>query len=203
MPPPPTSRYPGSPPRGLRQASLNLVEDEQHYEQILQELLPNARVAVWIATANLKELRLPAPIGTRARASRRGLSSVVLLAELAQRGIEVKILHSRPPSLAFQRALAALDPQPEKLMLRCCPRTHMKLVIVDGRFLYLGSANFTGAGLGARGAKRRNFEVGILTEDDYLLDRCQDRFDHLWRGRPCGPCGLRGACPQPIDSLVR
>ena len=51
-------------------------------------------------------------------------------------------------------------------MLRACPRLHLKAMIVDGATLYLGSANWTGAGLGAKGVGRRNFELGIVTRDE-------------------------------------
>jgi phosphatidylserine/phosphatidylglycerophosphate/cardiolipin synthase-like enzyme len=72
-------------------------------------------------------------------------------------------------------------------------------VIVDGRQLYLGSANWTGAGLGAKGAGRRNFELGIVSEDEALLDDVQAMFDHLWRGRECRACRLRSLCESPLD----
>ena len=55
--------------------------------------------------------------------------------------------------------------------------------MVDGAFLYLGSANWTGAGLGAKGAGRRNFELGFVTADDQLLDRVQFIYDGIWSGR--------------------
>lgn len=32
-----------------------------------------------------------------------------------------------------------------------CPRVHFKSVIVDGRFVFSGSANLTDAGMGAKG----------------------------------------------------
>ena len=56
------------------------------------------------------------------------------------------------------------------LKMRQCPRVHLKLIAVDGSSLYLGSANFTGAGLGAKGDGRRNFEMGIVTDDEGMLD---------------------------------
>jgi hypothetical protein len=67
--------------------------------------------------------------------------------------------------------------------------------------LYLGSANFTGAGLGAKAEGRRNFELGIVTDDDLLLDAIQARFDRIWTGRECGNCRLRALCPAPLDNL--
>jgi phosphatidylserine/phosphatidylglycerophosphate/cardiolipin synthase-like enzyme len=75
----------------------------------------------------------------------------------------------------------------------------LKIIAVDGALLYLGSANFTGAGLGAKGENRRNFEMGVVTDDDVLLDEVQGRFDAIWRGRECGACKCRGLCPAPLD----
>ena len=86
--------------------------------------------------------------------------------------------------------------------MRRCPRVHLKTIAVDGAQLYLGSANFTGAGLGAKSDRRRNFEAGILTDDDLLLDEMQGTFDRIWTGLPCGRCALRAVCPAPIDTLV-
>jgi phosphatidylserine/phosphatidylglycerophosphate/cardiolipin synthase-like enzyme len=83
--------------------------------------------------------------------------------------------------------------------MRTCPRVHLKLIVVDGAYAYLGSANFTGAGLGARGDGRRNFELGVATDDDVLLDSAQLRFDRIWSGRECGACRLRARCPAPLD----
>jgi len=62
---------------------------------------------------------------------------------------------------------------------------HCKIVVVDGTIVYLGSANWTGAGLGAKGEGRRNFELGLLSRDDLLLDDVQAFFDAIWRGQPC------------------
>jgi phosphatidylserine/phosphatidylglycerophosphate/cardiolipin synthase-like enzyme len=85
--------------------------------------------------------------------------------------------------------------------MRLCPRVHLKAVMVDGAFLYLGSANFTGAGLGAKGAGRRNFELGFVTDDALMLDEVQELFDRIWTGRECAACKLRSECPKPLDAL--
>jgi phosphatidylserine/phosphatidylglycerophosphate/cardiolipin synthase-like enzyme len=76
---------------------------------------------------------------------------------------------------------------------------HIKAVIVDGALVYLGSANWTGAGLGAKGAGRRNFELGMVSRDDLLLDEVQGYYDSIWRGAPCRGCKLRPECPKPLD----
>jgi hypothetical protein len=52
--------------------------------------------------------------------------------------------------------------------------------------------------LGAKGEGRRNFELGLLSRDDLLLDEVQAFFDAIWHGQPCAGCKLRDECPQPL-----
>ena len=88
-----------------------------------------------------------------------------------------------------------------RVKLWCCPRVYLKMIAIDGRLLYLGSANLTGAGLGAKGEGRRNFEMGIVTDDTAMLDVAQARFDRIWRGGECSACKLMGECPNPLIKL--
>src|SRR5438552_3618023 len=78
------------------------------------------------------------------------------------RGVEVRLLHAGVPSAAA--LLELKEGLPKNLWIRRCPRLHAKTVIVDARGMYLGSANLTGAGLGAKADGRRNFEWGVWTE---------------------------------------
>jgi phosphatidylserine/phosphatidylglycerophosphate/cardiolipin synthase-like enzyme len=181
---------------------LRWVEDADHYDVIV-EALARAGVSLWIATANLKDVRLEAPIGSVARARRRYVSIVERFEELLARGVELRVLHGGPPSQPFREALARRRGlAPPGAWLRQCPRVHLKMVAVDGTELYLGSANLTGAGMGAKGAGRRNFELGVRTTDHVMLDAAQRRFDRIWTGRECGACRLRATCPQPLDQLA-
>jgi phosphatidylserine/phosphatidylglycerophosphate/cardiolipin synthase-like enzyme len=75
---------------------------------------------------------------------------------------------------------------------------HTKAVLVDGRLAYLGSANLTGAGIGAKNVHRRNFEAGILTDDPGLVQPLLEELDLLWMGGHCGACQRRSVCPDPI-----
>ena len=168
----------------------------------------NAERSLWIATANLKELMVEdehARPGRRRTASRTGefRSMLGVLAEQVGRGVEIRILHASPPSGPFREDLRRLPilrrPTPGAFELRLCPRVHFKAVVVDGTMLYLGSANWTGAGLGAKGEGRRNFELGFTSRDDLLLDEVQAYFDRIWRGAECGTCKLRDHCPKPLD----
>ncbi len=176
-----------------RAVPLRLIGGRGHYERVIEEVL-HAQVSVWIATANLKSLMVE---GTRGR---RYESMLSVLASLARRGVELRILHAELPSRPFREAF---DEEPDLLEggleLRLCPRVHFKAVIVDGRFLYLGSANWTGAGLGVRSSKKRNFELGVVTEDEQMLDDVQAYYETIWRGGACGDCGLRDTCDAPLD----
>ena len=184
-----------------RRVELRLIRDREHYDVLVQRVIAKARVSLWIATANVKELRIEAPVGSRARARGRYVSLLDLFADLAARGVELRLLHAGVPSRAFRAQLERHDKlRAGALEMRCCPRVHLKMIAVDGASLYLGSANLTGAGLGAKGEGRRNFEAGMLLDDDVLLDEMQGVFDRIWTGKECKGCRLRQVCPRPLDT---
>jgi phosphatidylserine/phosphatidylglycerophosphate/cardiolipin synthase-like enzyme len=182
----------------LAPRTFELVAGRGHYERVVRAVL-EAKRSVWIATANLKELMVQGPVLVPRR-RRNGYRSVLeAFAELAERGVELRILHASLPSRAFRdefdrhRRLVRGG-----LELRMCPRVHLKTVIVDAELLYFGSANWTGAGLGAKGEHRRNFELGMVSDDEQLLDQVQAMYDAIWNGDPCGSCKLRDECEAPL-----
>ena len=189
-----------------RLIGMQFLGGRGHYEQVVRAVM-DAQRSVWIATANLKELMVedhraaPGRRRTAKTAARSYRSILGVFDQLARRGVDLRILHATPPSRPFR---AAFDRHPRLfrggLALRSCPRLHFKAVVIDGGLLYLGSANWTGAGLGAKGAGRRNFELGFATSDDRLLDRVQEIFDRIWRGAECAGCKLRDVCPAPLDT---
>jgi phosphatidylserine/phosphatidylglycerophosphate/cardiolipin synthase-like enzyme len=191
-------------PHLTRRAAVSLVVDSAHYTHVTLALA-NARTSVWIATANVKQLMIEAPIGTRARARGRYVPILDTIQSLCDRGVQVRLLHATLPSGPFREELASRAKRlaAPTFEMRVCPRVHLKMIAIDGAQLYLGSANFTGAGLGAKGDGRRNFEMGILTDDEWLLDQAQARFEAIWRGAECKGCKLRNVCPKPIDTLTR
>ncbi len=189
--------------RPSREVALRLVSGRGHYEAVIPTVLGVER-SVWIATANLKELMvegLPAAAKRRRSWSRRAYRSVLDgLAEMAERGVELRILHAKLPSRAFRDHFDDRENLVAGgLELRMCARVHMKLVLVDGETAYLGSANWTGAGMGAKHADRRNFEIGMLTSDEGVIDDLQAAFDRVWQGRECAACRLRDKCDAPLD----
>ena len=191
-------------PLAQRAAKVSLVVDAAHYDDLVMGVIAKAKTSIWIATANVKEMRIEAPIGSTARARGKYASILETFSSLAKRGVEIRLLHATTPSRPFRAALAAQDGlRSRAFAMRQCPRVHLKVIAVDGEALYLGSANFTGAGLGAKGDGRRNFEMGILTDDDVLLDATQARFERIWSGKECGACKLRHVCPKPLDGGKR
>jgi phosphatidylserine/phosphatidylglycerophosphate/cardiolipin synthase-like enzyme len=187
-----------------RPVALRVIGGRAHYDEVVQAAI-GAHTSVWIATANLKELMISdhrAKPGVRRRLGGGTYRSVLAaLAELVARGVEIRFLHAERPSRPFRAELAR---HPElrapSMEMRVCPRVHMKAVIVDGALLYLGSANWTGAGLGVRGTGSRNFELGIVTDDALLLDQVQALYERVWSGGECAGCKLRAICPKPLDS---
>lgn len=165
-----------------------------HQEVILDEIL-QAQRTVWIATANLKDMHV---------AKLRGYMPILERFDLlAAQGVRFRIIHCELPSRPFRDTLENCGHLVAGgLELQICPRSHWKMAIVDGRFAYLGSANFTGAGLGARRPQRRNLELGVVTRDPVWLDKLSTLFDEFWIGKYCAECALRDRCPDPISSAA-
>ncbi|HEY5935936.1 MAG TPA: phospholipase D family protein [Kofleriaceae bacterium] len=189
-----------------RQVTLELVSGRGHYDRVIAAIR-EAHTSVWIATANVKELLIEdgrAAPGRRRTVKRAAYVSILAtLDDLAARGVELRLLHAELPSRPFRETLAR-HPRLVNggLALRRCPRVHLKSVIVDGSLLYLGSANWTGAGLGAKGSGRRNFELGIVTENAGLLDDVQALYEQIWSGGECAACKLEDVCPGPLSRVI-
>jgi phosphatidylserine/phosphatidylglycerophosphate/cardiolipin synthase-like enzyme len=114
--------------------------------------------------------------------------------------VEVRLVHAKEPGPRFRKDF---DRFPEligsDLFTRIlCPRMHMKCVIADERIAYIGSANLTGAGLGAKSDHRRNFEAGVVTEDRTTIRTLMEFLDAYFLGDHCLKCQRRDVCPDPI-----
>ena len=172
--------------------TAELVIDAQHHRRVVIEGILRATVSLDIATADFKAMLVP-----QAGSSRRAVSIVEVFRRLALRGVEIRLLHAGTPSAP---ALAELKKSlPGNLTIRRCPRLHAKTVIVDSRAMYLGSANLTGAGLGAKADGKRNFEMGIWTESAALIDAVMEQFNTLWEGHRCTSCRRKDVCPVPLE----
>ena len=168
-----------------------LIIDAQHHRRVVLDGILKSRVSLDIATADFKAMLVPQA------GSRDAVSIVQIFRRLADKGVEIRLMHAGTPSAPALRELKKALPR--KLTIRRCPRLHAKAVIVDCTAMYLGSANLTGAGLGAKGGDKRNFEWGIWTESAAMIDAVLEQFNALWEGRRCGPCLRKDVCPVPLE----
>jgi len=168
-----------------------LIIDGEHFRTIVLEGICGAKTSVDIMTADFKAMLVPDGYSRRAR------SIVEIFRVLANKGVEVRLLHAGVPSSAALRELKR--ELPTGLTIRRCPRLHAKTVIIDSARMYLGSANLTGAGLGAKADGKRNFEMGIWTESAAMIDAVSEQFNQLWEGKPCKSCRRKDVCPVPLE----
>ncbi|MEQ1750064.1 MAG: phospholipase D-like domain-containing protein [Prosthecobacter sp.] len=169
-----------------------LVINQETYQVVLQEIVPAAKKLLWLVTADLKDLH----VGV----GKKFVPFLQVLAGKISEGVEVRLIHAKEPGPRFR---ADFDRFPEliesDLFSRIlCPRMHMKCIIADGRIAYIGSANLTGAGLGAKSDHRRNFEAGIVTEDREVIGQLMTFLDTFYLGDHCLKCQRREVCPDPI-----
>jgi phosphatidylserine/phosphatidylglycerophosphate/cardiolipin synthase-like enzyme len=180
--------------------AVELVIDQEHFERVIRRGILEAKISLDIATADFKALLIPAAHLAPSQCGRgrnSAVSIVKVLGAMAGRGVEIRILHAGVPSSPALRELRRGIPR--NLVMRRCPRLHAKTVIVDARAMYLGSANLTGAGLGAKADGRRNIEWGIWTASTALIDRIAQQFNRLWEGRQCPACRRHEVCPVPLE----
>jgi len=172
---------------------MQLLLNEAIYKKVIVELLPQAQKFLWIVTADIKDLHVPK--------GRRYVPLLEILSDLVEKGVSVRLMHAKEPGPRFREdfdkypSLVASDLF-ERIL---CPRIHTKAIVIDGQKAFIGSANLTGAGLGAKGANKRNFEAGFLSEDAKHLREIMGWIDQLYLGEFCIKCQRRSVCPDPIE----
>lgn len=183
----------------MRSLEAELLVSEALYPRVVLERLLRARESVLVSTANVKAML------TEVNGKFVPVSDAFL--SMTERGVAVRVLHAELPSRPFRAAFdkreklfRAGGARGARMELKQCPRVHFKAVIVDGAWAYLGSANLTGAGLGAKHANARNFELGFVTEDFDVIDRVTALFESVWNGAECSACRLFDLCPDPIGT---
>jgi phosphatidylserine/phosphatidylglycerophosphate/cardiolipin synthase-like enzyme len=173
-------------------SQTRLVLNEATYQLVLKELVMEARRLLWIVTADIKDLYI--------EDGNDFVPFLKVLADKLREGVEIRLVHAKEPGPRFREDF---DRFPELVEAEgferiLCPRMHMKCVIADGRKAYVGSANLTGAGMGAKSPHRRNFEAGVVTEDRETIGELMMFLDALYLGDHCVKCQRREVCPDPI-----
>lgn len=161
------------------------IADEVHFKEVVARVA-NVKKSLWIGTADIKDLY----VGER--------PFLGVLADLISKGREIRLIHAKEPGPNFREDFDHYPVLFSGLERVLCPRVHFKMIIFDNKLAYIGSANLTGAGLGMKSTRNRNFEAGILTDDPDLVDAAAEQFDSVWAGFRCKDCGRKEYCGDPI-----
>lgn len=171
---------------------LEYIADKEHYTKVLYRC-SQVRHDLWIATADLKDLYVGFARG-------RAMPFLAILDGLLKRGVDVRLLHAKEPGDNFRQDFDKHPGLWSRLERRLCPRVHFKLLIFDCSTAYIGSANLTGAGIGMKGQDARNFEAGILTDNENLVDAAAGHLDGVWQGIWCKTCRRKEFCGDRIKN---
>ena len=187
------------------------------YESVICGIVPQVRERLWIATADIKDMYVDS-------GGRDMVPFLEVLDGMVKRGIEVRLIHAKDPGPNWRDDFDRYPTLWTAMERMLCPRVHFKCIIVDGVKAYFGSANLTGAGMGAKSERKRNFENGVLTDDPALVNPLVEQFDSVWRNAPvpqasgsptsvarsfakqsrkrvrafCRDCGRRDHCGDPV-----
>jgi len=173
---------------------LEFITDRDIYEKVICGRIGKARKFLWIATSDLKDLHVDKGGGI--------VPFLEILSDLIKRQVEIRLLHAKEPGPAFRRDFDKYPNLIRGMERILCPRVHLKAVVIDGSFAYTGSANLTGAGMGAKSGHKRNFESGIITDDEEIVGKVMEQFDNIWRGTHCPPCKRKKFCADYKDILA-
>ncbi|GAI78369.1 unnamed protein product [marine sediment metagenome] len=174
---------------------LEFITDRQIYEKVLCDRIPRTKKFLWLGTADLKDLHVDK--------GGRMVPFLEILSDLAARQVEIRLLHAKEPGPVFRRDFDRYPNLIKGMERVLCPRTHLKSVIIDGEFAYSGSANLTGAGMGAKSTEKRNFEAGIITDESGIVGKIMEQFDTIWRGEYCASCRRKKFCADYKDLLLK
>ena len=169
--------------------STIFISDAAHYSKVL-ELAMKASETLWIGTADIKDLYV-----SNGRTQKPFLG---VLSDLIGKGVNVRLIHAKEPGPAFREDFDKYKNLVTGLERALCPRVHFKIIVIDCRTAYIGSANLTGAGMGMKSPNRRNFEAGIVTDEPELVEAAMEEFDKVWRGEMCKKCQRKQYCGDPI-----
>ncbi|MHA1122701.1 MAG: phospholipase D family protein [Candidatus Heimdallarchaeota archaeon] len=152
----------------------------ESFEHIVQNGFMKTRENIWFTSAKTTDFMIPHP------RTKEAMQFSQRLYQLARRGIKIKlILAPREEEKNFYKKLKDV----ENIEFRFCYDMHMKIVLIDSTWLYFGSANLTGAGLGSRSRKgRNNFEMGTITVDQSAISEVEKLLEDIWSGKHCTNC---------------
>ena len=168
---------------------MKFISNIDHFKEVLLRV-QSVKHLLWIGAADIKDLYVE--VGNEKK------PFLALIAQLIRRGVEVRLIHAKEPGPNFREDFDKYPVLYDRLERVLCPRVHFKMFVFDGKEVYIGSANLTGAGIGMKAETTRNFEAGILTDDQEIVEQAMNQFDEVWMGKHCKSCKRRDFCTDPI-----
>ena len=168
---------------------LTYISNSDHYKEVVEQI-KSVKQTLWIGTADIKDVYVDVDGEVK--------PLLGLIAQLIRRGVEVRLILGKEPGQNFRDDFDKYPVLYDRLERVLCPRVHFKMLVFDGKEVYIGSANLTGAGIGMKTDNKRNFEAGILTDDSEIVEQAMNQFDEVWMGKFCKTCKRREFCPDPI-----
>lgn len=165
------------------------IANVAHYKEVLLRV-QSVKHTLWIGTADIKDVYIE--VGKEKK------PFLALIAQLIRRGVEVRLIHAKEPGPNFREDFDKYPVLYDRLERVLCPRVHFKMLVFDGKEVYIGSANLTGAGIGMKTDNKRNFESEILTDEPEIVEQAMNQFDEVWIGKHCKKCKRRDYCIDPI-----
>ena len=174
----------------------HLITNENHYQEVIERIC-SAKSSIRIMTANFKRFNLK-PTDSQGDHYKDGTPFIKYLMAKAVQGVSVQIICSKPSS-TFSEEWKEYYRQmmnPNLFEYKYCERNHAKVVIIDDKIAYVGSANVTPAGMGQGVFTPGNFEAGMITENQELVLSVNALFSEIWASKTCNNCHRADKCNE-------
>ena len=171
-------------------SGTTLITNEEHYKEVILRL-STAKSSIKMMTADFNLFRLR-PTDQQGK-KKGGVPCITHLMNKAKEGVKVKLIIAEPSKNVdeeLKEYYRQMNSYP--FATRECIRNHAKVVIIDDKIAYIGSANATRAGLGQ--FDPGNFEAGILTDDPKLIASATALFSKIWDRHYCDGCHRAKDC---------
>ncbi len=178
--------------RNLPTSDIRLII-ENHYQEVIKRIC-EAKSSIKIMTGDFKRFKLK-PTAKQGENYNDGTPFIKYLMEKANHGIPVNIICSRPSNsfmIEYEEFYEQMKPKCFKMFN--CLRNHAKIIIIDDKSAYVGSANVTPAGLGEGVMSPGNFEAGFMTDNPDYISSLRTLFSEIMNGAYCENCHLANKC---------
>lgn len=184
----------GARKQGIHLGGASLIT-ENHYHEIFERIFA-AESSIKIMTADFRLFRIK-PISKKGKDKKGGIPFIKYLMERAEQGISVQVICSDPTKNVkdmYEDLYKKMNTDNFRIFF--CIRNHAKVVIIDDKIAYFGSANVTPAGLGQGVLSPGNFEVGIMTDYTEIISSLNALFSMIMNEDYCLGCHRAESCTE-------